>query len=286
MRSLLRAGALALALPLVLTGLAGCSGGDEPSGSSTSSSTTTASPTGSPAPAPTRATAAPRPADRACYALSFDAAVAPTSDAPPVACTRPHTSMTFAVGTLDTVVDGHLLAVDSARVQAQPARECPRLLARFLGGSADDLHLSMFRSVWFTPSVEESDAGADFYRCDVIAVARENRLAPLTGRLAGVLSRPAARAAYGMCGTAEPGTRSFARVICSAPHSWRAIRTVDLAGRRYPGEARVRAAGQETCKDAGRAVASDTLDFQWGYEWPTAKQWADGQHHGLCWAPD
>ena len=34
-------------------------------------------------------------------------------------------------------------------------------LASFLGGTVDDLRLSMLRAVWFTPTVEESDAGAD-----------------------------------------------------------------------------------------------------------------------------
>ena len=38
---------------------------------------------------------------------------------------------------LDTLVDGHLLAVDSERVQAQVARECPARFATFVGGTPD-----------------------------------------------------------------------------------------------------------------------------------------------------
>jgi len=194
--------------------------------------------------------------------------------------------MTFAVGALDTVVDGHLLAVDSQHVQAQVATACPAALPRFLGGTPDALHLSMFRAVWFTPTVEESDAGANWYRCDVIAIAHQGALAPLTGKLAGVLADPQTADRYGMCGTAEPGTAGFSRVICSGDHSWRALRTVPFTDSRYPGETTVRDAGQEPCKDAGRDAASDKLSFKWGYEWPTEKQWAAGQHYGLCWAPD
>jgi hypothetical protein len=48
----------------------------------------------------------------------------------------------------------------------------------------------------------------------------------------------------------------------------------------------VRAAGETPCEAAARRVASDSLNFRWGYEWPTEKQWDAGQHHGLCWAPD
>jgi hypothetical protein len=143
----------------------------------------------------------------------------------------------------------------------------------------------MLRAVWFTPTLEDSDAGADWYRCDVIAVAAAGELARLVGPLEGTLSRPAGRDRYGMCGTAEPGTARFSRVMCSGRHTWRAIRTVGIAGARYPAD-RVRAAGQGPCEAAARAVASDPLNFRWGYEWPTAAQWEAGQHYGLCWVPD
>ncbi|MCW2794363.1 MAG: hypothetical protein JWO76_3461 [Nocardioides sp.] len=261
--------------------LAGCSGADDTPETGPSPSATTP-----PAPTPTAAVAAPRPHERACYRLDFDAAVAPTNETKPSDCGAEHTSMTYAVGTLDTVVDGHLVAVDSQRVQDQVARTCPDRLTDFLGGTPDDLHLTMLRAVWFTPTVEESDAGADWYRCDVIALASDGELAPLTGRLAGVLGRPAARSPYGMCGTAEPGDPDFNRVICSSDHSWRAIRTVDFARPAYPGEGAARAAGQQPCEDAAREQASDTLNFRWGYEWPTRKQWDAGQTYGLCWIPD
>lgn len=263
--------------------LGGCSGGDDPGatpGPSDSSS--------SPAATPTPAEPAPRPEDRACYRLSYADAVAPTVDVRATPCTKPHTAMTFAVGTLDTTVDGHLLAVDSRRVQEQVATECPKRFASFVGGTLEQRRLSMLRPVWFTPTVEESDEGADWFRCDVIAVETNGSLAPLRGRLAGVLDSPDGRGRYAMCGTAEPGTPDFQRVICplSGVPEWRAVRTVPFTSQPYPGEARVRTAGEGPCQDAGRAVADDPLDFQWGYEWPTREQWASGQTYGLCWAPD
>jgi hypothetical protein len=49
----------------------------------------------------------------------------------------------------------------------------------------------------------------------------------------------------------------------------------------------VRRAGEDgTCADVAREVAVDALDYQWGYEWPTADQWTAGQTYGRCWAPD
>jgi hypothetical protein len=263
-----------------LTGLlAGCTDdpgpGAEPSPSVSSPSAT-----------PTTAVPVPVPEVGACHRLDYDAAVAPTNDSPAVPCSRPHTSVTYAVGELDTLVDGHLLAVDSDQVQAQVARDCPRRLEEFLGGDASDRQLSMLRAVWFTPTVEQSDAGANWYRCDVIAVAADERLARLTGRLAGVLASPAGRDRYGMCGTGAPDAAGFARVICSTDHAWRAIATVPFGDGPYPGVRAARERGQGPCEEAGREVAADALDFQWGYEWPTADDWRAGRRYGLCWAPE
>jgi hypothetical protein len=166
------------------------------------------------------------------------------------------------------------------------AEACPRAFDAFVGGTPEVRRLTMLRPVWFTPSLQESDRGANWYRCDAVALAADGHLAPLVGRLQGVLSRPVARERYAVCGTAEPGTPAFRRVICASDHTWRALSTVDIAGTAYPGLAEVRAAGQQPCQDAASAIADDPLNYRWGYQWPTADQWADGQHYGVCWAPD
>ena len=185
-------------------------------------------------PTPTPARAAPVPRNRACYAYGYAAAVAPIARGTSVPCDRDHTAITFSVGELDTVVGGHLVSVDSDRVQAQVADACPRAFERFVGGTVEGRRLTMLRPVWFTPSLRQSDAGANWYRCDAVALAADERLAPLIGRLQGVLARPLAAEHYAMCGTAEPGTAGFRRVICSADHAWRALSTVDIAGPRVP----------------------------------------------------
>lgn len=261
-------------------GLTGCSGDDDPEAAPAPSATPT-----TPAP-PAAAPPPPRPKRLECRRLSFDEALAPTDSDRIVSCKAPHTSQTYAVGQLRTVVDGHLVAVDSARVRDQVAKDCPRKLAAFLGTTDEALRLTMLRAVWFTPSLEQSDAGASWYRCDVVAVAGDDRLARIRGSLERALAEPAGSDAYGMCGTAAPDDPDFQRVLCREDHAWRAIRAVDLPGRDYPGEKRVRAAGQAPCEDAGREVAEDALDYEWGYEWPTADQWAAGQTYGRCWAPD
>lgn len=264
--------------------LAGCTADPAPSGSGESTgpgpvaqSATSARPETPPKP--------PRPRAGSCHRLSYDEAVAPTAAPTHVRCDRPHTAETYAVGDLDTEVDGRLLAVDSAHVREQVASRCPALLAGFVGGTEEQRRLSMLRPVWFTPTVAESDAGADWFRCDVVALARDGELLSVTGSLRGVLARAEGRERFGMCGTAEPGTEDFTRVACSEPHAWRALRTVALGTGDYPGESEVRRAGEEPCRSAAVGVADDPLDFEWGYEWPTAEQWRHGQTWGLCWAP-
>ncbi|MBJ7529767.1 MAG: hypothetical protein JHD04_09650, partial [Nocardioides sp.] len=126
--------------------------------------------------------------------------------------------------------------------------------------------------------------GANLY---VIASPKGEVLAGNVASLQpGVLDTEAGRTRYGVCGTAEPGTAGFSRVVCSRPHSWRAISVVDLGTGAYPGVDAVRTRGETPCEDAGRDAAADPLSFRWGYEWPTAEQWADGQTYGLCWVPD
>ncbi|WP_036555909.1 septum formation family protein [Nocardioides insulae] len=243
---------------------------------------------------PPVASPAPTPADDGCYRLSYEDALAPTTAGSKVPCGRTHTSQTFATGTLDAVVDGHLLAVDSTRVRDQVATTCPDRLPEFLGGDEETMRLTMLRSVWFTPTLEQAAEGAQWYRCDVVAVTGGEQLADLDEPLDGVLAEDSSADPYAMCGTAAPDSEGFQRVLCGEEHSWRALNSVDLVAELdltgddpdYPGQDAVREAGQDLCADAGEAVAEDALDFEWGYEWPDRRQWRAGQTYGLCWAPD
>lgn len=273
------------ALPaLALLLVAGCTGGSPHSSSRPSRTTSRSAAVTSAAPPP----AAP-PRD-ACYRLSPDQLTRQSNSSPVVPCTARHTARTIYVGHLDTVVRGHSLGVGSDVVRRQLATTCPRKLASYLGGSKSTRHLSRFNVVWFSPTPAQSDRGAAWFRCDVIAFARADALLDLPQsarrKLKGVLDRPGALDTYGLCGTAAPGSRGFDRVACAKKHSWKAVDTIPLKGRRkYPGVAVVRKAGDSACKAEARARAADTLKFRYGWEWPTREQWSNGQHFGYCWVP-
>jgi uncharacterized protein YceK len=266
---------LAVELAGALVGLTGCSS-PEPEADPTPTAATT---TATPGPPPT-AQPQPRPKAGDCYDLSYDEALSPTSRQGPVACASDHTSVTYAVTTLPEVQAGHLLAVDSDRVQEAVATICRTRFKAYVGGTTLERRLSLLRPVWFTPSLRQADRGANWLRCDLVALSGDSGLARLTDDPKG---KPQA---YALCGTAQPGTKNFSRVLCRDAHSWRAVSTVDLPGSKYPGEqaASSRAAGP--CKQAGASNADDPLSYQWGSEVPTRAQWEAGTRWATCWVPD
>jgi hypothetical protein len=220
--------------------------------------------------------------------LSFADATHPTNRKHAVPCGQPHTAVTMYVGHLDLVVGGHAIGVDSDRAQRQVSRTCTAALPAYLGGTAQARQLSRFQVTWFSPTLRQSDAGAAWFRCDLVALGTGERLMRLPPRdaLRHVLARPRALDTFGLCGTAQPGAPGFQRVPCAARHSWVAERAIALSGgARYPGVPAVRAAGDRTCAGVVRRRTGLALRFRYGWEWPTAAQWASGQHHGYCWAP-
>ncbi len=274
----MRAALVALAVALLA---AGCSGSTSstpdavPTPALSSPTATATSPSPSPDPQPD-----PPPPARACYRLGYADALAPTISKKPVPCTERHTAVNFYVGSY-----AKNLAVDGAAVHRLVSTQCPQRFATFAGGTLEDRRLSLLRTVWFTPTVEQAALGARWYSCVALAIRDSKHLAVLTARVAGALDSTDGRAHYGLCGTAEPGTAGFEQRICSVPHSWTALETVPFAPGAYPGVTKVREAGQTTCKDAGRVVASDPLNYRWSYQWPTLAQWRGGQTYGVCWAP-
>jgi hypothetical protein len=264
---------------LVALVLVGCSssGSSTPQVASTpelSSPTSSATSVVTPPPPP------PPPPAHACYRLGYDDALAPTSDVKPSPCSGPHTAVTFFVGSLPAHQP-----VDGAVVHRLVSTVCPRRFASFVGGTLDERRLSLLRTVWFTPTLEQGQAGARWFRCEAIAIRDDQDLAPLTGPIAGALDSDRTRQRYALCGTAEPGTSGFQQRICSSPHSWQALRTVDFPAGRYPGVDHVKSAGQAPCQDAAHAIAGDPLNFRWSYQWPTLEQWRAGHTYGVCWAP-
>ncbi len=187
---------------------------------------------------PARGRAPPRrrgPRQGACYRLSFDAALAYTSAAAPRDCRREHTSVTYAVGDLDT---GRRRSPGGGRLQAGEGA----------GGRGLSRPAGRVRRRLAHAATAEHAAGGVVHPHGR-GVRRGRRLVPLrrdrggrcrassrrsTATLQGVLDTPDGRAKWGMCGTAAPGSADFERVLCSGPHSWRAVGVVTFDSERLP----------------------------------------------------
>lgn len=282
-RRLRAAGALVAVVAVVALALAGCTEAEPPPQDREAASS---APTPSGSESATQPPSEPprRPRVGECYRLTFAQALAPTSGREPVPCRGSRTAQTAYVGTVGALLDGHLLAVDSRTVQSAIARECPRRVGSYVGASERDLRLSLIRPTWYSPTLAESDRGAMWFRCDVIALAGEKELAPL-GPMKGALADGGGDR-YAVCGTTEPDDPRFQRVACSQPHTWRAIDSYDVRASSYPGEAALRATGRDVCAAAAEERAGSSLEYEGALDWPTKEQWEAGQHWGLCWAPD
>jgi hypothetical protein len=274
----MRRAILAAAAALVLSGCTGTPAAGPQEGAPSSAAT---SPTESPEASETTTPPdpGPDPVLGECHRLTFRQALAVVGRTAPVPCRRPHTAQTYFVGRLDlTTKSGFTRRVDSRAAQRQMRTACTRRLPRHLGRTPRELRLSMAQAVWFTPSPARAEAGADWFRCDVVAVASPRALLRLPRRTKG-WAGPA------MCATAAPGTRGFRRVACSAQHSWRAVSTVDITGRRLPRPAVITDRMDGPCRDAAAAATDDPLDLTWSQESPTREQWDAGQRYGICWVP-
>lgn len=273
-------GALTGCLAVTLLAV-GCTSSPEPtdrSSASASASPTPAEPevaTVPPDPGPT-------PKAGQCHALSFRQALAVVGRTEPVACGRKHTAQTYFVGRLRLETPaGKIRRVDSDAAQRQARTTCLARLPRHLGVLPRELRLTTAQAVWFTPSPHRAEAGADWFRCDVVAVASPRQLLQLPRQTKGWGDAPV----VAMCATAAPGTPAFRRVNCGAGHAWLAVATVDIPGRKLPARAAIVDRMDSTCRDVARARAGDPLDFTWSQESPTMEQWAAGQRYGICWVP-
>ena len=79
--------------------------------------------------------------------------------------------------------------------------------AAYVGATEEQLRLSLLRPVWFTPTIEQSDAGAGVVPLRRHRGHRATRRSPRsTSNIFEALKKPAGRAEFAMCGTAQPGT--------------------------------------------------------------------------------
>ena len=227
-----------------------------------------------------------RPEVGQCHDLSSEQVLESADTEDPVDCGKDHTSETVHVGTFRPAAQGEPSELTDDAANQQASATCRGEAAQYLGTTEGALQLTQVEVFWFVPTLDEVDAGAKWLRCDVVVLEREDDLMKLPDSMKGALKGQAGLDDYGLCGTSRPGDKKFERVVCSQEHAWRAISTIGIGGgEKYPGTAAVRSAGEEECESQARAAQGNSLEYDYGWEWPTKDQWEAGQRYGLCWVP-
>lgn len=219
----------------------------------------------------------------ACRVLAPVDVEEPTNDTDPVPCSEPHTAETYAVGPLPKRFDD--AAFDDPGLSDFAYRRCSNKFPRFLGAEETRVIRSVLDWGWFRPDQEAWEAGARWYRCDVVGdQLSEDEYATLPRTAKGALSglKPPDRLA--LCGNGETVAGSE-KVPCSEPHTWRAVTSIKLGGPDdpYPGDRVAEVNSRDYCSDSVGAYLNYPLDYEFGYTWFGEGEWEAGNRLSICW---
>ncbi|HEX4685972.1 MAG TPA: septum formation family protein [Nocardioides sp.] len=219
----------------------------------------------------------------ACRMLSPDDVAEPSNDSATVSCDAPHTAQTFVVAPLPGTFDG--ASYDDDKVAAYVYRTCTSKFIRFTGADESLAMRTILSWAWFRPSTDAWDAGARWYRCDVIGGGDQIRTYVDLPRTAKglLLGRP--HDEWMVCAQGATVSGSV-KVPCSDKHNWRAVTTIVLgsAGDPYPGDSTVQSRTRDFCSKSVGAWLDYPVDYDYGYSWFHQAEWDAGNRRSVCWA--
>jgi len=258
-----------IVVAVLLTATACSSEPDEGSAPEPSASSTSPQDSGSPSPSAT-APAFTEPEKGECRNLSAEDVPPRSNDTEPVDCSRRHTALTFLVGTYPARFER---LTRQARVFA--SHRCGKAWRDAIGIEPTDLPLTVLSFGFFSPTEKEWNAGARFFRCDLLAYDDTDLIAlPGKGRLpllAGTVPDALARCI----------TDGNQQLPCSRPHDYRAVGTRELLGSSssYPTRA-------DFLARAGRFCPPLTGTSRWWATWPSEESWTAGARLMTCYRPE
>jgi hypothetical protein len=224
-----------------------------------------------------------RPAVGACRVLE-PADIAKASDeTEPVPCAKPHTAETFVVGRFaDKLADAEY---DDPELGAEVYETCQRAYMKFTGADQSLALRTVLSWAWFRPTEEEWDAGARWYRCDVVGgTDKSTELIELPRTAKGVLlGIPGDR---WMACVKGPSVSAVPPVPCTEPHDWRAVTTIVVGkeDEKYPGDRLVEVLSRDYCSDSVGAWMNYPIDYEYAYTWFHRAEWETGNRRSVCWA--
>jgi hypothetical protein len=226
-------------------------------------------------------TAAPNLGD--CRMLTPDDVHRPSNDSPTVSCAQPHTAETYAVASLPRQFDD--ASYDDSAVTSYAYHTCARKFIAFTGADESLAMRTILSWAWFGPSSDAWDAGARWYRCDVIGGGDQTPSyvdLPTTAR-GLLLGRPKDK--WMVCARGSTVSRSV-KLPCTEQHDWRAVTTIVLgdADTTYPGDHAVQVRTRDFCSKSVGAWLDYPVDYDFGYSWFGRAEWDAGNRRSVCWA--
>ena len=219
----------------------------------------------------------------ACRVLTPDDVAQPSNTTDAVDCAAQHTAETYAVGELPETFDD--ADYDDEELGAWAYSTCSDAFQKFLGADESLVMRTIVSWAWFRPTEAAWDAGARWYRCDVVGGGEQSKdYVDLPETAKGLLlGRPKDR--WMVCADG-PTVAGSVKVPCTEPHQWRAVTTISLGGANddYPGDRLVEVKTRDFCSDSVGAWLSYPVDYDFGYTWFHQAEWDAGNRRSVCWA--
>lgn len=228
------------------------------------------------------------PAKGACRLLTAEDIEQASNETEPVDCKDKHTAETFAVGDFPADIAGGVAGerIDDRALGAHVFESCETKFRRFLGGNESLVMRATVTWAWFRPSQDAWDAGARWWRCDVVGGGEESTdLVDLPRTTKGILlGRPHDR--WMACVDGPSVAEGSAKVACSEQHTWRAVTTIVLGGgdEKYPGDDVVAARTRDFCSKSVGAWLNYPVEHEFGYTFFHEAEWKAGNRRSVCWA--
>ncbi|WP_157551018.1 septum formation family protein [Nocardioides jensenii] len=208
-----------------------------------------------------------------CYSLSRSQSISSTNTNKPVGdCYQKHNSLTYHVG----LFPAGTTSSDFSRV----SRECQKRLPAATGLSKGQLIGSVLDWVWFEPTTTQWQAGARWFRCDLVAETSDNlRLLPETSASTDLFS-DGLTDRYVRCIRRGPDTNGDGEddgidVTCDKAHGFRWAGWFRAKDDTYPNRARFEELANGQCPRI-------TSTQSWWVTWPLESGWNAGDRVMSC----
>jgi Septum formation len=245
--------------------------------------------TASPGPTPEPKVAASAPKLGACRMLTKADIAPPTNDDPEIPCAKRHTAVTYHVDEWPAKLVKSARGLGDPRLASYVTDKCDGAWRRTVGGDLEAWVTSIVSWAWYRPTPRQFDAGAHWFRCDLVAGQTTRRLEPLPRDVDGMLAK-AFDDRYHACWTEKfsdkPNADAGELTSCARRHQQRAVGIVRVGRPKadYPGERTAFDKSNRLCGDVVAKWRGDRRPGEYGLQWPRRSDWSDGERHATCWA--